>query len=85
MMEGILFWALNAFNTGLILGLIIHIKKQAAVFDIMYNNLQTAQQNNHAALCHLCHELEIMQNEIPNRVRINGETVRLYRKEENDK
>lgn len=82
MIEYILFWALNAFNTGLILGLIIHIKKQAAFFDIMYNNLQTAQQNNHAALCHLCHELEIMQNEIPNRVRINGEAVRLYRKEE---
>lgn len=81
-MECILFWALNAFNTGLILGLIIHIKKQAAFFNIMYNNLQTAQQNNHAALCH---ELKMMQNEIPNRVRINGETVRLYRKEENDK
>lgn len=82
MTEHILFWALNAFNTGLILGLIIHIKKQAAFFNIMYKNLQTAQQNNHDALCHLCHELKIMQNEIPNRIRINGETVRLYRKEE---
>ena len=82
MMECILFWALNAFNTGLILGLIIHIKKQAAFFNVMYKNLQTAQQNNYDALCH---ELKIIQNEIPNRVRINGETVRLYRKEENDK
>ena len=79
MMECILFWALNAFNTGLILGLIIHIKKQAAFFDIMYKNLQAAQQNNHAALCH---ELKIMQNEIPNRVGITGATLTLYSKEE---
>ena len=72
MMECILFWVLNAFNTGLILGLIIHIKKNNEMFD-RYRAEQNLQFES------LEHALA---SQIPNRVCINGETVRLYRKEE---
>lgn len=72
MMECILFWVLNAFNTGLILGLIIHIKKNNEMFD-RYRAEQNLQFES------LEHALA---SQIPNRVYINGETVRLYRKEE---
>lgn len=72
MTEYILFWALNAFNTGLILGLIIHIKKNNEMFE-RYRAEQSLQFES----------LErALTSQIPNRVCINGETVRLYRKEE---
>ena len=72
MMECVLFWALNAFNTGLILGLIIHIKKNNAMFE-QYRVEQNLQFES----------LErALASQIPNRVCINGETVRLYRKTE---
>ena len=72
MMEHILFWALNAFNTGLILGLIIHIKKNNEMFE-QYRVEQNLQFES----------LErALASQIPNRVCINGETVRLYRKTE---
>lgn len=72
MTEYILFWVLNAFNTGLILGLIIHIKKNNEMFE-RYRAEQSLQFES------LEHALV---SQIPNRVRINGETVRLYRKTE---
>ena len=72
MMEHILFWALNAFNTGLILGLIIHIKKNNEMFE-RYRVEQNLQFES----------LErALASQIPNRICINGETVRLYRKTE---
>ena len=72
MMEHILFWALNAFNTGLILRLIIHIKKNNEMFE-RYRVEQNLQFES----------LErALASQIPNRVCINGETVRLYRKTE---
>ena len=72
MIECILFWVLNAFNTGLILGLIIHIKKNNEMFE-RYRAEQSLQfESLESALA----------SQIPNRVCINGDTVRLYRKEE---
>lgn len=72
MTEYILFWVLNAFNTGLILGLIIHIKKNNEMFE-RYRAEQSLQFES----------LErTLASQIPNRACINGETVRLYRKEE---
>lgn len=72
MTEYILFWVLNAFNTGLILGLIIHIKKNNEMFE-RYRAEQSLQFES----------LErALASQIPNRACINGETVRLYRKEE---
>ena len=72
MMECVLLWALNAFDTGRILGLIIHIKKNNEMFE-RYRVEQNLQFES----------LErALASQIPNRVCINGETVRLYRKTE---
>lgn len=73
-MESFLFWLLNGFETGLIIGLIIHIKKNNEMFE-RYRAEQSLQFES------LEHALV---SQIPNRVRLNGEAVRLYRKEESD-
>jgi len=58
----------------LIIGLIIHIKKNNEMFE-RYRAEQSLQFES------LEHALV---SQIPNRVRLNGEAVRLYRKEESD-
>lgn len=71
-MESFLFWLLNGFETGLIIGLIIHIKKNNEMFE-RYRTEQSLQFES----------LErALVSQIPNRACINGETVRLYQKEE---
>lgn len=69
-MGSFLFWLLNGFETGLIIGLIIHIKRNNEMFE----RYRTEQSLQFECLEHA------LVSQIPNRVCINGETVRLYRK-----
>lgn len=66
-MESFLFWILNSVETGLILGLLLHIWKA----DRRISNAETR----------LVTRLKDLENQIPNCFTLNGETIRLRKKD----